>query len=173
MARKINVDVNELIEQWRIKTNTLANQVGELDDLGDSAANIVAALNAINDSSDTGPITARTQAMIDSNNNLRFPVVTADIKDSAVTTVKIKDLNVTTSKFAAGAVDSDALGANAIQNTHIANDQIISRHYADSSIEAAHIKQNQITSREFNGLVTFTILSDSGTTLKSIFGPGS
>tara|TARA_A100001011_G_scaffold396232_1_gene493545 strand:- start:166 stop:687 length:522 start_codon:yes stop_codon:yes gene_type:complete len=173
MAKKIQVDINELIENWRVKTNTLANQVGELDNLGDSAANIVAAIVALQDSSNTGPVTTRIQSMIDSNNTLRFPVVTVDIKDSAVTTAKIKDLNVTTAKFAADAVDSNAIGANAIHAQHIDNDQIVNRHYADSSIDAAFIKQNQITSREFNGLTTFTITSDSGTTLKSIFGPGS
>ena len=95
------------------------------------------------------------------------------INEHVETATKFADSSITTPKFVPDAVDSNALGANAIHAQHIDNDQIINRHYADSSIDAAFIKQNQITSREFKGLVTFTIKSDSGTTLKQIFGPGT
>ena len=74
MAKKISVDVNELIEQWRVKTNTLANQVGDLDDLTDSAANVVAAIVALQDASVTGPVTVRINDIVNANNALKFPV---------------------------------------------------------------------------------------------------
>ena len=67
MAKKISVDVNELIEQWRVKTNTLANQVGDLDDLTDSAANVVAAIVALQDASVTGPVTVRINDIVNAN----------------------------------------------------------------------------------------------------------
>ena len=173
MAKKISVDVNELIEQWRVKTNTLANQVGDLDDLTDSAANVVAAIVALQDASVTGPVTVRINDIVNANNALKFPVDSSRVGTGAITATKCADSSITSPKCVPDAVDSNALGANAIHAQHIDNDQIINRHYADSSIDAAFIKQNQITSREFKGLVTFTIKSDSGTTLKQIFGPGT
>ena len=111
--------------------------------------------------------------IVNANKSLKFPVDSSRVGTGAITATKFADSSITTPKFVPDAVDSNALGANAIHAQHIDNDQIINRHYADSSIDAAFIKQNQITSREFKGLVTFTIKSDSGTTLKQIFGPGT
>ena len=173
MAKKISVDVNELIEQWRVKTNTLANQVGDLDDLTDSAANIVAAIVALQDTSGSGPVTVRINDIVAANNALKFPVAEADVGTGSITATKYADSSITSAKFVRDAVDSNALDALAVHAQHIDDDQIVNRHYADSSIDAAFIKQNQITSREFKGLITFTIKSDSGTTLKQIFGPGT
>mgnify|MGYP001274624193 CR=1 FL=1 len=173
MAKKISVDVNELIEQWRVKTNTLANQVGDLDDLTDSAANVVAAIVALQDASVTGPVTVRINDIVNANNALKFPVDSSRVGTGAITATKFADSSITTPKFVPDAVDSNALGANAVHAQHIDNDAIINRHYADSSIDAAFIKQNQVTANKFKNRVTFNIFNDSGNAVFTMYSPGS
>ena len=86
MPRKIQVDINDLVEDWRVDTNTLANQVGELDDLTDSGQTVVSSINnitAINDR--TKLVAQRVLGLIDSHYDSTFPLRTHDIGDSNVT----------------------------------------------------------------------------------------
>ena len=118
-------------------------------------------------------------------------IVTADLKDAAITTDKLATSAVTTVKLANNAVSMDKLAsgtlpsdiavnsnnitdltiatadiaADAVTGAKIADDSINSEHYVDGSIDTAHIADNQITTAKLVDVnVTTAKLADTNVT---------
>tara|TARA_B100000963_G_C22320295_1_gene534048 strand:+ start:148 stop:681 length:534 start_codon:yes stop_codon:yes gene_type:complete len=157
----IQVNLTDTINTFRVKTNTLAEQVGDIALLDTSGpdSSTVSGINALD--SDMG-----RQA------NLKY-------KDSAGTFLTLVDaINriVDSDGNIGGTMDSDS-----ILNHMIADDQIDSSHILDSSITNAMIQQyavdsdnladSNIYARKFDAMTVLKIFNSVGDEVRKIYGP--
>ena len=161
----IKVNLTDTINGFRLKTNTLAEQVGDLSILDTSGgdSSVVAGVNSLDsdmgrqadlhyrESSDSTFLTLvdAINRIIDSDGDLKLP---------------------------AGSMDSDA-----IKGHMIADDEIDSSHILDSSITHDMIQQGAVDSdnfadsamfaRKFDAMTVLKIFASNGTELRKIYGP--
>lgn len=176
MARRVTVDINDLVDDWRTKTNTISLYFGDLDQLQTSEdSDLVGAINEINTNAKDS---ATIQSMIDSaileNNNIYFPLDSSIRFDSdAIPGFALKDRSVTEAKLALDAVTGIIIADNAIDSTHVDDNAITRAMIQDFSIDAGKIASNTITSVKLASVVTLQIKDSSGSVVKTIYSPGS
>jgi len=161
----IKVNLTDTINSFRLKTNTLAETVGDLSDMSTSGgdSSVVAGVNSLDsdmgrqadlhyrESSDSTFLTLvdAINRIIDSDGDLKLP---------------------------AGSMDSDA-----ILGHMIADDEIDSSHILDSSITHDMIQQGAVDSdnfadsamyaRKFDAMTVLKIFASNGNELRKIYGP--
>lgn len=145
------------------KTNIISADVGDVDNLVTGDSNVVDALNtvraivgAFDDSSEIVSITrgAFSATNIGGDGSISYNSSTGVISYTGPDAADVR------AHFSADSgLDYDsALGLFTLKNLSITN---------------AHIANDTLTSSKFNSLVTFSILDEGGTALKTIYGPGS
>ena len=158
----IQVNLTDTINSFRIKTNTLALQVGDtaLLDTSGADSNTVSSINSLD--SDIGR-----------QNDLNY-------KESSdgtfLTLVDAINRIVDSDGNIGGTMDSDA-----IKGFMIGPDEIDSSHILDSSITNAMIQQGAVDSdnfadsamyaRKFDSMTVLKIFNSGGTELRKIYGP--
>ena len=193
MAQTV-INLSDPINTWVTKSNDMAGDIGDLAALTDSAATLVAAINALD--SDIGTITNLTfkdgaVSLVAAINNLddRFIELTdsAVVKNYFASTTTISydsgsggarsaftlvDSSVTSAKLAAGSITSDKYADSSIETGHFIGGAITNYALADSSITFDKIQSAAIKSSHFASSSKLEIKNTAGTTLKTIFGPG-
>ena len=147
----IQVNLTDTINTFRVKTNTLAEQVGDIALLDTSGpdSSTVSGINALD--SDMG-----RQA------NLKY-------KDSAGTFLTLVDaINriVDSDGNIGGSMDSDS-----ILNHMIKDNQVDSDHIIVSSIDSDHLKDSAIFGAKFEAMTVFKIFASNGTELRKLYAP--
>ena len=147
----IQVNLTDTINTFRVKTNTLAEQVGDIALLDTSGpdSSTVSGINALD--SDMG-----RQA------NLKY-------KDSAGTFLTLVDaINriVDSDGNIGGSMDSDS-----ILNHMIADNQVDSDHIIVSSIDSDHLKDSAIYAAKFDAMTVLKIFNSVGDEVRKIYGP--
>ena len=148
----IKVNLTDTINGFRLKTNTLAEQVGDLATLDTSGgdSSVVSGINAID--SDLGrQADLHYRESADSNGVPQFLTIVDAIN-------RIVDSD--------GNIDSDmipdiALDSGDVLNHMIADDQIDSNHMLDSAIFGA----------KFEGMTVLKIFNSTGTELRKLYAP--
>tara|TARA_B100000965_G_scaffold99392_1_gene81373 strand:+ start:1534 stop:2025 length:492 start_codon:yes stop_codon:yes gene_type:complete len=143
----IQVNLTDTINTFRVKTNTLAEQVGDialLDTSGpDSSA--VSGINALD--SDMG-----RQANLNYKDSAGTFLTLVD----AINRIVDSDGNIDSAMLPNIALDSDS-----VLNHMIADDQIDSNHMIDSAIFGA----------KFEGMTVLKIFASNGTELRKLYAP--
>ena len=176
MARRVTVDINDLVDDWRTKTNTISLYFGDLDQLETSEdSDLVGAINEINTNAKDS---ATIQSMIDSavleNNNIYFPLDSSIRFDSdAIPTFALKDRSVTTAKLALDAVTGIIIADDAIDSTHVDDLAITTAKVQDLAIDNDKVATNTLTSSKFSSVTSLLIKDSSGNVVKTIYSPGS
>jgi len=119
----------------------------------------------------------------------RNKIITADVKDDAITNAKIADDQIDSEHYVAGSIDLEHMSANSvgtnqyvdnsIQHVHLQNDiidsdniqddSINSEHYVDLSIDTQHIANENITTAKLaNDAVTASKLADNAVVTDNI-----
>jgi hypothetical protein len=157
----IQVNLTDTINSFRVKTNTLALQVGDtaLLDTSGADSNTVSSINSLD--SDMG-----RQANLNYNESAGTFLTLVDVINRIVDS----DGNI------GGTLDSDS-----ILNHMIADDQVDSSHILDSSITNAMIQQYAVDSDnladsaiyagKFDAMTVLKIFGSTGTELRKIYGP--
>ena len=176
MARRVKVDINDLVDDWRTKTNTISLFFGDLDQLQTSEdSDLVGAINEINQNAkDSATIDAMIDSAINANNNIYFPLDSSIRFDSdAIPSFALKDRIVTESKLALDAVTGIIIASDAVDSTHIGDNAITTDMVQDGAIENDQVAGNTLTSTKFNGTVSLLIKDSGGNTVKTLYSPGS
>ena len=144
----IKVNLTDTINGFRLKTNTLAEQVGDIALLDTSGADssTVSAINALD--SDMG-----RQADLkyrESSDSTFLTLV------DAINRIVDSDGNIDSAMLPNIALDSDS-----VLNHMIADDQIDSNHMIDSAIFGA----------KFEGMTVLKIFASNGTELRKLYAP--
>ena len=76
MARRVTVDINDLVDDWRTKTNTISLYFGDLDQLQTSEdSDLVGAINEINvNAKDSATIQSMIDSAVLENNNIYYQI---------------------------------------------------------------------------------------------------
>ena len=151
----IKVNLTDTINGFRLKTNTLAEQVGDLATLDTSGgdSSVVSGINAMD--SDMG-----RQADLhyrESSDSTFLTLV------DAINRIVDSDGKL---KLAAGTLDSDT-----VLNHMIADDQVDSDHIIVSSIDSDHLKDSAIFGAKFEGMTVLKIFNSTGTELRKLYAP--
>ena len=151
----IKVNLTDTINGFRLKTNTLAEQVGDLATLDTSGgdSSVVAGINSMD--SDMG-----RQADLhyrESSDSTFLTLV------DAINRIVDSDGKL---KLAAGTLDSDT-----VLNHMIADDQVDSDHIIVSSIDSDHLKDSAIFGAKFEAMTVLKIFNSTGTELRKLYAP--
>lgn len=143
----IQVNLTDTINSFRVKTNTLALQVGDtaLLDTSGADSNTVSSINSLD--SDMG-----RQANLHYNESAGTFLTLVD----AINRIVDSDGNVDSAMIPGIALDSGD-----VLNHMIADNQIDSNHMVDSAIFAA----------KFDAMTVLKIFGSTGTELRKIYGP--
>lgn len=143
----IQVNLTDTINTFRVKTNTLALQVGDtaLLDTSGADSNTVSSINSLD--SDMG-----RQANLHYNESAGTFLTLVD----AINRIVDSDGNVDSAMIPGIALDSGD-----VLNHMIADNQIDSNHMVDSAIFAA----------KFDAMTVLKIFGSTGTELRKIYGP--
>lgn len=189
MAQTV-INLSDPISTWVTKTNAISAGVGDLATLTDSAATLVHAVNSID--SDIGTRTSLTttadQSLVLAINEIDSDVgtissLTTTDKASVVAAINeleqgkfdVDDSASIKGLFAAsGVISMDSNSDNASKATFdVINGSIDNARLGDSSVGFSKLQAGAVKSANMNGLVTILIKNSGGTTLRTIFTPGS
>ena len=175
MARRIKIEIDDLVDDWRTKTNTLSNYFGDLDELAtDADSDLVEAINEINlNSKDSAEINRMIDSNLDSFYGLYFPVDSINLGDLAVDSNAIQARSVGTLKLQLDAVTGIIIATDAIDSTHVGSLSLTTAMVQDLAITNGKIADNTIQSSKFDSTVTLTITDSAGTIVKTLRSPGS
>jgi phosphoglycerate-specific signal transduction histidine kinase len=87
----INIDLSDTIASWRIKTNQISTNVGDLSLLTDSAASIIASINTLQAGFDSDIIALRTDVYGDSGGILDLSALNTTDKTSIISAINELD----------------------------------------------------------------------------------
>jgi len=173
----IKVNLTDTINGFRLKTNTLAEQVGDLGLLSTSGgdSSVVSGINAIDsdvgrqadlnyrESSDSTFLTLvdAINRIVDSDGNLKDDLITMDsdsilghmIADDEIDSDHILDSSITNALLEQRVVEGDNIAIDAVNTEHIVND----------AVTRAKLKDE----------VELIIFNSAGTELKKLYGAGS
>ena len=143
----IQVNLTDTINTFRVKTNTLAEQVGDIALLDTSGpdSSTVSGINALD--SDMG-----RQANLNYKDSAGTFLTLVD----AINRIVDSDGNIDSAMLPNIALDSDS-----VLNHMIADDQIDSNHMIDSAIFGA----------KFEGMTVLKIFASNGTELRKLYAP--
>jgi hypothetical protein len=144
----IKVNLTDTINGFRLKTNTLAETVGDLSDMSTSGgdSSVVAGINSLD--SDMG-----RQADLNYRESSDSTFLTLV---DAINRIVDSDGNIDSAMLPNIALDSDT-----VLNHMVADDQIDSNHLVDSAIFGA----------KFEGMTVLKIFASNGTELRKLYAP--
>lgn len=145
------------------KTNVISTGLGDVDNLVTGDSNVVDALNTVRALfeafDDSAEIVNITRAAFSATNLGGDGSISYNSSTGVITYTGPDAADVRSHFSADSGLDYDsALGLFTLKNLSVTN---------------AHIANDTITSTKFSDLVTFSILDEGGTALKTIYGPGS
>ena len=151
----IKVNLTDTINGFRLKTNTLAEQVGDLATLDTSGgdSSVVAGINSMD--SDMG-----RQADLNYRESSDSTFLTLV---DAINRIVDSDGNLNSKLFT---LDSDT-----VLNHMIADDQVDSDHIIVSSIDSDHLKDSAIFGAKFEAMTVLKIFNSTGTELRKLYAP--
>ena len=151
----IKVNLTDTINGFRLKTNTLAEQVGDLATLDTSGgdSSVVAGINSMD--SDMG-----RQADLNYRESSDSTFLTLV---DAINRIVDSDGNINSKLFT---LDSDT-----VLNHMIADDQVDSDHIIISSIDSDHLKDSAIFGAKFEAMTVLKIFNSTGTELRKLYAP--
>ena len=151
----IKVNLTDTINGFRLKTNTLAEQVGDLATLDTSGgdSSVVAGINSMD--SDMG-----RQADLNYRESSDSTFLTLV---DAINRIVDSDGNINSKLFT---LDSDT-----VLNHMIADDQVDSDHIIVSSIDSDHLKDSAIFGAKFEAMTVLKIFNSTGTELRKLYAP--
>jgi len=175
MARRIKIEIDDLVDDWRTKTNTLSNYFGDLDNLATTEdSDLVSAINEINlNSKDSATIARMIDSSVDSFYGQYFPIDSLNLGDLSVDSNAIQDRSVGTVKLQLDAVTGIIIASDAVDSTHIAVSSLTTAMIQDLAVTNGKIANGTIQSAKFDSAVTLTISDSTGTIVKTIRSPGS
>ena len=153
----IQVNLTDTINSFRVKTNTLALQVGDtaLLDTSGGDSNTVSSINSLD--SDMG-----RQADLHYNESAGTFLTLVD----AINRIVDSDGNIDSAMIPGIALDSDA-----VLNHMIADNQVDSDHIIVGSIDSDHLKDSAIFGAKFEGMTVLKIFASNGTELRKLYAP--
>jgi len=153
----IQVNLTDTINTFRVKTNTLALQVGDtaLLDTSGADSNTVSSINSLD--SDMG-----RQANLNYNESAGTFLTLVD----AINRIVDSDGNVDSAMIPGIALDSDS-----VLNHMIADNQVDSDHIMVGSIDSDHLQDSAIFAAKFDAMTVLKIFGSTGTELRKIYGP--
>jgi|TARA_B110000238_G_scaffold199831_1_gene247991 hypothetical protein len=175
MARRIVVDVNDLVDTWRQKTNLLSDYFGDLDALTTSVdSDLVGAINSIRaQEKDSATISSMIDSSIGANTSAFFPLSADRYADSSIDSDKIMQNSLLTKHFTLASVDGTIIGPQAVLTTNLKDLSVTTAKIADLAVDAGKIANAVITSSKFNSVVTLNIYDSGGSIVKTLRTPGS
>ena len=154
----IQVNLTDTINSFRVKTNTLALQVGDtaLLDTSGADSNTVSSINSLD--SDMG-----RQADLHYNESSDGTFLTLV---DAINRIVDSAGNLDSAVMSGITLDSDA-----VLNHMIKNDQVDSDHIIVGSIDSDHLKDSAIFGSKFEGMTVLKIFASNGTELRKLYAP--
>ena len=151
----IKVNLTDTINGFRLKTNTLAETVGDLSDMSTSGgdSSVVAGINSLD--SDMG---RQADLHYRESSDSTFLTLVDAINRIVDSDGNIKDGLIT--------MDSDS-----ILNHMIADNQVDSDHILVGSIDSDHLKDSAIFGAKFEGMTVLKIFASNGTELRKLYAP--
>ena len=151
----IKVNLTDTINGFRLKTNTLAETVGDLSDMSTSGgdSSVVAGVNSLD--SDMG---RQADLHYRESSDSTFLTLVDAINRIVDSDGNIKDGLIT--------MDSDS-----ILNHMIADNQVDSDHILVGSIDSDHLKDSAIFGAKFEGMTVLKIFASNGTELRKLYAP--
>ena len=159
------INLSDPVSTWVTKTNTIASNLGDLATLSTSAtSDLVAAINEVNGLVD-GNLndSAEIKGLFASSTDIQF--------DSASGTFSLGGSGGGVRAFFQTSSTISFDSASGMFN--IVANSVDSSHYGDSSIAFEHIQGGAIKSANFNGMQTLQLINAAGTTVKTMYSPGS
>ena len=152
----IKVNLTDTINGFRLKTNQIAENLGDIALLDTSGADssVVSGINALD--SDIG-----RQAHLnyrESADSAGVPVFLTIV--DAINRIVDSDGNI------GGTMDSDS-----ILNHMIKDDQIDSDHIMVDTIDSDHLKDSAIFGAKFDAMTVFKVFNSTGTVLRKMYAP--
>ena len=153
----IQVNLTDTINTFRVKTNTLAEQVGDIALLDTSGgdSNTVSSINSLD--SDMG-----RQANLHYNESAGTFLTLVD----AINRIVDSDGNIDSAMIPGIALDSDS-----VLNHMIKDNQVDSDHIIVGSIDSDHLKDSAIFGSKFEGMTVLKIFASNGTELRKLYAP--
>jgi hypothetical protein len=153
----IQVNLTDTINSFRVKTNTLALQVGDtaLLDTSGGDSNTVSSINSLD--SDMG-----RQADLHYKESAGTFLTLVD----AINRIVDSDGNIDSAMIPGIALDSDA-----VLNHMIADNQVDSDHIIVGSIDSDHLKDSAIFGAKFEAMTVLKIHNSVGDEIRKIYGP--
>ena len=176
MARRIEVNVNDLVDQWRQKTNLLSKFFGDLDALTTSVdSDLVGAINSVRaNEKDSATVDAMIDsAIFNSVTQVFFPLTSTRYGDSSIDSGAIQQNVLKTKHYTTGSVTSAIIASNGVITGNIADSAISTSKIANLGVTAAKIANNSLSSSKFSSPVTLNIYDSGGTIVKTLRSPGS
>ena len=154
----IKVNLTDTINGFRLKTNTLAEQVGDIALLDTSGpdSSTVSAINALD--SDMG-----RQADLNYRESSDSTFLTLV---DAINRIVDSDGNIDSAMIPGIALDSGD-----VLNHMIADNQVDSDHIMVGSIDSDHLQDSAIFAAKFDAMTVLKIFGSTGTELRKIYGP--
>ncbi len=176
---QVVVSLSDPISTWVNKTNEIAADVGNMAALSDSAATLVAALNAIDATSLVAAINnlddrfiELTDSAVIKNFFQSSTTVAMDSGGGVHAKFSLVDSSMTEAKLGSRSVTTSKIGLVAVRTENINNQAVGNAALADSSITFAKIQSAQIKSTHFASSTSLSVKNTAGSTLTTIFGPG-
>lgn len=176
MARRIVVDVNDLVDEWRQKTNLLSDYFGDLDQLTTSVdSDLVGAINSVRlNEKDSATVDAMIDsAIFNSVDQEYFPLTTPRYGDSSIDSNAIQQNIIKTRHFTLGSVDTTIIANNGVATINIADSAVSTSKIANLGVTAAKVANNTLSSSKFSSPVTLNIYDSGGSIVKTLHSPGS
>ena len=157
----IQVNLTDTINSFRVKTNTLALQVGDtaLLDTSGADSNTVSSINSLD--SDMG-----RQANLNYNESAGTFLTLVDVINRIVDS----DGNI------GGTMDSDAIkghmiGPDEVDSSHIKDSSITNAMIQQYAVDSDNLADSAIFAAKFDAMTVLKIFGSTGTELRKIYGP--
>lgn len=191
----IKVNLTDTINGFRLKTNTLAEQVGDLGLLSTSGgdSSVVSGINAVDsdmgrqadlnyrESSDSTFLTLvdAINRIVDSDGKLKDDLITMDsdtilnhmIADDQIDSNHILDSSITNAMLQQYAVEGDNIAIDAVDSSHILDSSITNDMIQKGVVEKDNLADSNIQGYHFDAMTVLKIFASNGTELRKIYGP--
>ena len=171
------VNLSDPVSTWVTKTNEIATNVGDKTLLQTSAtSDLVAAINEVNtlvnqdlnDSAEILRIFGAGQGLTYDSSAGTFSIV-----DSGIDGAMLDNDLITERHIAGGIIVNSHLSPGAVDTLALAGDAVTNAKLADSSVGFENMQAGSIKSVNFASSTTLLIKDSAGTTVKTIYSPGS
>ena len=175
MARKIVVDINDLVDTWRTKTNLLSTYFGDLDSLNtNTTVDLVKAINSVKlNEKDSATVNTMIDTKIATLESARFPLTSTSYGDSSIDSDHIMQNSLKTKHYTLSSVDGTIISTAGVATSNLADLSVTTIKIANLAVDAGKIANAAITSSKFNSVVTLNIYDSGGSIVKTLRTPGS